>query len=200
MLNYSYGTFFSRIPIRHSSRMWVESPVRRIRLHSKGLRLSPLIDGGYRAFLPVSIADKQGLSFVNTRTKQNMAGHKLYQHLKKMGIPSRAVCSHDHGWRKSNWRYNGNFWGRNCVERTPFSDHPDVHTRIVQQQDITRHGFIKQTGMILNLPEIKWRFNAPGWFLVDRRVNSGSRPTRRRGGNGTTQKRLMDGTVCLREA
>ena len=138
-----------------------------------------LIDGGYRAFLPVSIASKQGLAFVDTGAKRSMAGHKLYQHLKKLEIPSCTVS-------QIMTMADGNpievmteifkveivLKGRRFLTTlTSVPEHCNSKTLLGMD-------FIKQTGMILDLTEMKWRFrDAPGWFpLVDESTVGGGLP------------------------
>jgi hypothetical protein len=118
-----------------------------------------------RAFMPVTIAGKEGLAYVDSGASRSIAGHNLYGHLKRIKAPftrltQELTMADGEPVEIATEVYKVQVQVNGRIVHTSVTAIPE-HSR---GKTLLGMDFIKAADVILDFPRMQWRFrNKPNW-------------------------------------
>ncbi|KAH0820945.1 hypothetical protein GEV33_001846 [Tenebrio molitor] len=118
-----------------------------------------------RAFMPVTIAGKEGLAYVDSGASGSIAGHNLYGHLKRIKAPftrltQELTMADGEPVEIATEVYKVQVQVNGRIVHTSVTAIPE-HSR---GKTLLGMDFIKAADVILDFPRMQWRFrNQPNW-------------------------------------
>jgi hypothetical protein len=118
-----------------------------------------------RAFMPVTIAGKEGLAYVDSGASRSIAGHNLYGHLKRIKAPftrltQELTMADGEPVEMATEVYKVQVEVNDRIVHTSVTAIPE-HSR---GKTLLGMDFIKAADVILDFPRMQWRFRGqPNW-------------------------------------